>query len=68
MIHGFAEFGSVVILRQLDRWHWFYVLHQKTEIGVWFNEKSGWQTFGSYIHERCVINALIFQITLCSYR
>jgi hypothetical protein len=38
-------------LRQLDKWYWFYVLRQKTGTGVWFNERSGWQTFGSYIHK-----------------
>jgi hypothetical protein len=48
---GDCEFGSVAVLHQLDRWHWFYVLRQKTDTGVWFNEKSGWQTFGSYIHK-----------------
>jgi hypothetical protein len=48
---GDCEFGSVAVLRQLDRWHWFYVLRQKTDTGVWFNEKSDWQPFGSYIHK-----------------
>ena len=48
---GDCEFGSVAVLRQLDKWRWFYVLRQKTDTGVWFNEKSGWQTFGSYIHK-----------------
>lgn len=48
---GDCEFGSVAILRQLDRWHWFYVLRQKTDTGVWFNENSAWQPFGSYIHK-----------------
>lgn len=48
---GDCEFGSVAVLRLLDRWHWFYVLRQKTDTGVWFNEKSDWQTFGSYIHQ-----------------
>ena len=47
---GDCEFGSVAILRQLDGWHWFYVLRQKIDNGVWFNESSGWQTFGSFIH------------------
>jgi len=27
---GDCEFGAVEILRQLDRWHWDYVLRQKT--------------------------------------
>jgi len=48
---GDCEFGSVAVLRQLDKWRWFYVLRQKTDTGVWFNEKSGWQMFGSYIHK-----------------
>jgi hypothetical protein len=48
---GDCEFGSVAVLRQLDRWHWFYVLRQKTDTGVWFNEKSDWQPFGSFIHK-----------------
>lgn len=46
---GDCEFGAVAVLRQLDRWHWFYVLRQKTDTGVWLNEKRGWQQFGSYI-------------------
>ena len=39
---GNHEFGSVAVLRQLDRWHWFYVLRQEADSGVWFDEKSGW--------------------------
>lgn len=48
---GDCEFGSVAVLRQLDRWHWFYVLRQKSDTGVWFSEKSDWQPFGSYIQK-----------------
>jgi len=48
---GDCEFGSVAVLRQLDRWHWFYVLRQKTDTGVWFNDKSDWKPFGSYIQK-----------------
>ncbi len=48
---GDCEFGSVAVLRQLDRWHWFYVLRQKADTGVWFSERSGWQAFGSYIQK-----------------
>jgi hypothetical protein len=48
---GDCEFGSVAVLRQLDRWHWFYVLRQKIDNGVWLNENSGWQTFSSYVHK-----------------
>lgn len=47
---GDCEFGAVAVLRQLDRWRWFYVLRQKSDTRVWLNETSGWQPFGSYIH------------------
>jgi hypothetical protein len=48
---GDCEFGSVAVVRQLDKWHWFFVLRQKIDTGVWFNEKSDWQTFGWYLHK-----------------
>jgi len=48
---GDCEFGAVAILRQLDQWHWFYVLRQKSDTGLWFAENSGWRTFGSFIHK-----------------
>ena len=48
---GDQEFGSVAVLRQLDKWHWFYILRQKADSGVWFNEQSDWQTFGSHIQK-----------------
>jgi Transposase DDE domain len=48
---GDCEFGSVAVLRQLDRWHWFYVLRQKSDTGLWFHEHNGWQPFGSYIQK-----------------
>ena len=46
---GDCEFGSVAILRQLDQWRWFYVLRQKSDTGIWFDENNGWRTFGSFI-------------------
>lgn len=48
---GDCEFGSVPVLRQLDHWHWFYVLRQKSDSGVWFSEQQGWQPFGSHIQK-----------------
>ena len=36
---------------KVDPWRWFYVLRQKSDVGVWFNEKSTWCTFGSYIQK-----------------
>ena len=48
---GDCEFGSVAVLRQLDRWHWFYVLRQKSDTCLWFSEQEGWLTFGSHIQK-----------------
>ena len=48
---GDTEFGPVEVLRQLDKWGWFYVLRQKTKTHVWLNEQKGWQDFGSFVHK-----------------
>jgi len=48
---GDCEFGSVAVLRQLDRWHWFYVLRQKSNTCVWFQENEGWKNFSSHIEK-----------------
>jgi len=48
---GDCEFGSVAALRQLDRWRWFYVLRQKADTGVWFDDISDWKAFSSYIQK-----------------
>jgi len=48
---GDSEFGSVAVVRQLDKWHWFYVLRQKADTCIWFNEQNGWQAFGRYIQK-----------------
>jgi hypothetical protein len=39
---GDSEFGSISVLQQLEAWHWFYVLRQKGNSGLWRNEQSGW--------------------------
>jgi hypothetical protein len=48
---GDTEFGPVEVLRQLDTWHWCYVLRQKTSTHVWLNEQQGWQDFGSFVQK-----------------
>lgn len=48
---GDSEFGSVAVLRQLDWWSWFYVLRQKADTGVWFDNISDWNAFSSYIQK-----------------
>jgi hypothetical protein len=48
---GDTEFGAVEVLKQLDHWHWFYVLRQKSDTGVWLNPLNEWRTFGSFVSE-----------------
>ena len=48
---GDSEFGSILVLRQLEQWHWFYVLRQKSNTGLWSNEQTGWQELGSFVHQ-----------------
>lgn len=48
---GDCEFGSVAVLQQLDRWHWFYVLRQKSDTCICFNGQDDWKTFGSHIQK-----------------
>jgi len=48
---GDTEFGPVEVLRQLDRWGWFYVLRQKTRTHIWLDERQGWQKFGSFVQQ-----------------
>lgn len=46
---GDSEFGSILVLRQLDQWHWFYVLRQKSNTGLWINEQIGWRELGRFV-------------------
>ena len=48
---GDCEFGAVDVLKQLQRWQWFFVLRQKSDTGLWFSEEQGWQPFASFIHK-----------------
>lgn len=48
---GDCEFGPVAVLRQLDQWHWFYVLRQKSDTMIWLEAIRDWRTFGSYIQK-----------------
>ena len=50
LLVGDCEFGSIAVLRQLDKWGWFYVLRQKGDTGVWLPTFNDWQPFGSLIH------------------
>jgi Transposase DDE domain len=46
---GDSEFGSISVLRQLEAWHWFYVLRQKGNTGLWLNEATDWQRMDDLI-------------------
>ena len=48
---GDSEFGSIFVLRQLDLWHWFYVLRQKGNTGLWLNERTDWQKLESFVQK-----------------
>lgn len=46
---GDSEFGSIAVLRQLEQWHWLFVLRQKGNTGLWINEQAGWQRIESFV-------------------
>ena len=46
---GDSEFGSIAVLRQLEEWHWFFVLRQKGNTGLWINEQTGWQRMERFV-------------------
>ena len=48
---GDCEFGSVAVLQQLDQWHWYYVLRQKSDTLLWFNALNEWKSFSSFIQK-----------------
>jgi len=48
---GDTEFGPVKVLKQLQNWHWFYVLRQKSDTGIWSPAAQEWKPFGSFIHK-----------------
>jgi hypothetical protein len=48
---GDCEFGSIEILRQLDQWHWWYVLRQKSDTCIWLNRLNEWKTLGSFVEK-----------------
>ena len=48
---GDSEFGSILVLRQLEQWRWFYVLRQKANTGLWIAEQTGWQRLDSFVHQ-----------------
>lgn len=48
---GDSKFGSILVQRQLAKWHWFYVLRQKARTCVWNKEQADWQKLGSFVQK-----------------
>jgi hypothetical protein len=40
-----------LVLRQLEQWHWFYVLRQKARTCVWNSELADWQKLGRFVQK-----------------
>jgi hypothetical protein len=51
LLVGDSEFGAVKVLRQLEKWHWHYVLHQKSNHLVELTPEGAWQPFGSLVQQ-----------------
>ena len=41
---GDTEFGPVKVLKQLDKWYWYYVLRQKSDTLVWSQTENAVET------------------------
>lgn len=52
LVVGDSEFGAVDVLRQLEAWHWTYVLRRKSDHLVKLSATSPWQPFGSLLTQR----------------
>lgn len=50
LVAGDSEFGAVPVLKQLEKWHWTYVLRQQGSHLVKL-EGHDWQPFGSLIEQ-----------------
>ncbi len=51
LLVGDQEFGAVEVLRQLEKWHWQYVLHQKGTYLIRADESHPWRKFQSVIEK-----------------
>ena len=51
LVLGDCEFGAIEVLKQLDQWHWKYVLRQKSSHLVRENDQSPWVSLGSLLSQ-----------------
>ena len=49
LLVGDQEFGAIEVLKQLDQWHWQYVLRQKSNELFRPDAHTSWKAFGSVI-------------------
>jgi hypothetical protein len=46
---GDSEFGSIQVMKQLNRWRWYYALRQKSNTGFRVSKSGAWQSLGSFV-------------------
>jgi hypothetical protein len=51
LLVGDCEFGAIAVLRQLDRWHWRYVLRQPASHLIDLTLHNNWQRFGDVLEQ-----------------
>jgi hypothetical protein len=51
LLVGDCEFGAVDVLKQLDQWHWDFVLRQKGRTRVCLPANMEWRDFGSWVEK-----------------
>lgn len=49
LLVGDSEFGAVEVQRQLQAWHWHYVLRHKADVWVHPSGRTAWQPFGRLV-------------------
>lgn len=49
LLVGDSEFGSISVIRQLEKWNWRYVLRQKASHLVQLEGEQGWRRFGDLV-------------------
>jgi hypothetical protein len=63
VVVGDSEFGAVVVMRQLDRWKWSYVLRHKGDTLVYHPRLGCWMRFDKLVDEagdRCWLEHVSF--------
>ena len=73
---GDVEFGAIKVLKQLNEWHWYYVLRQTGRTKIWTELEQVWVSFSSTI-ERAgqsiwldagyLTETDIFPVNLCAH-